>query len=271
MHAIAVDLERVPETTLWTLYHRAQEARRHDAVLQDPLAAELVERIDFPFAERFGGGEGLSQWQALRARCFDDVVCRFLERHPGGTVVALGEGLETQLWRVDNRRVRWLSVDLPEVAGLRRALLPHARQRIVGCSVLDPAWLDEVDGSAATLVTAQGLLMYLRPGDVHALVAGCAERFRGGALVFDAIPGWLAAASCRGRLRTRTGYQPPVWTWWLDRDEERRMRELPGVATLERLRLPRGRGLVHGWLLPLAGRAPGLARQLLSVRIARFG
>jgi O-methyltransferase involved in polyketide biosynthesis len=31
-------LEGVPETLLWTLYHRALEARRPDAVLHDPLA-----------------------------------------------------------------------------------------------------------------------------------------------------------------------------------------------------------------------------------------
>jgi O-methyltransferase involved in polyketide biosynthesis len=271
MHAIGVELARVPETTLWTLYHRAVEARRPDAVLHDPMAVALVERIDFPFAERFGGGEGLSQWQGLRARRFDDAVRRFLEDHPDGTVVALGEGLETQLWRVDNGRVRWVSVDLPEVAALREALLPrHERQRIVARDALDPGWMDEADGSTATLVTAQGLLMYLRPDDVHGLVAGCAKRFRGGALVFDAIPRWLAEASSRGRLKTRTGYEPPAWTWWLDRDEERRLGELPDVAEVRTLRLPRGRGLVHGWLLPLASVVPGLRRQLLSVRLARF-
>ena len=36
--------EGVPETLLWTLYHRAVEARRPDAVLQDPKAIELVEK-----------------------------------------------------------------------------------------------------------------------------------------------------------------------------------------------------------------------------------
>jgi hypothetical protein len=30
------------------------------------------------------------------------VVRRFVAQHPAGTVVALGEGLETQFWRVDN-------------------------------------------------------------------------------------------------------------------------------------------------------------------------
>ncbi|WP_231379171.1 hypothetical protein [Candidatus Solirubrobacter pratensis] len=40
--SVAVDLSGVPETVLWTLYHRAEEARRPDAVLDDPLAVELA-------------------------------------------------------------------------------------------------------------------------------------------------------------------------------------------------------------------------------------
>lgn len=42
---IEVELDEVPETLLWTLYHRAVEAQRPDAVLHDPVAIELVERI----------------------------------------------------------------------------------------------------------------------------------------------------------------------------------------------------------------------------------
>jgi O-methyltransferase involved in polyketide biosynthesis len=88
---VRLQLDGVPETLLWTLYHRAVEARRADSVLDDPMAVELVERIDYPFEQRFGAGN-LSQWQALRARCFDREVRRFLASHPDGTVVALGEG-----------------------------------------------------------------------------------------------------------------------------------------------------------------------------------
>ena len=268
---IAVELGPVPETLLWTLYHRAVEVRRADAVLRDPLAVELVERIDFPFEERFGSGAAFSQWQALRARCFDGAVARFLAAHPDGTVVSLGEGLETQFWRVDNGRVRWLTVDLPEVVELRRRLLPdHARLGAVGRSVLDPHWLAEVDDAAGVLVTAQGLLMYLAADDARTLVARCAERFRGGALVFDVVPRWLAERSRRGELRMPTGYEPPPWSWGLDRDEERRLRALPHVADLRALRLPRGRGLLHGALLPAAARIAVLRRLLLSVLGARF-
>ena len=42
---ITPELEGVPETLLWTLYHRALEARRPDAVLRDPMAVDLVDRI----------------------------------------------------------------------------------------------------------------------------------------------------------------------------------------------------------------------------------
>jgi O-methyltransferase involved in polyketide biosynthesis len=51
---VSVELVGVPETLLWTLYHRATDARRPDAVLRDPKAVELLDRIDFPFEERFG-------------------------------------------------------------------------------------------------------------------------------------------------------------------------------------------------------------------------
>jgi O-methyltransferase involved in polyketide biosynthesis len=102
MEKVTPELGAVAETLLWTLHHRAADARRQDAVLDDPMAVELVERIDFPFEERFGSGAALSQWQALRAKCFDRAVREFLAESPEGSVVALGEGLETQFWRVDN-------------------------------------------------------------------------------------------------------------------------------------------------------------------------
>ncbi len=112
--------------------------------------------------------------------------------------------------------------------------------------------------------------MYLAPGEVRELITICADRFRPGALVFDAVPRWLVERSRRGGLRTETGYAPPPWSWGLDRSEERRLRALPHVASLTAPRLPRGRGALHGWVLPLATRVPAVRRRLLSVLVARF-
>jgi O-methyltransferase involved in polyketide biosynthesis len=37
------ELGGVPQTLLWTLYHRSVEARRPDAILVDPRAVALVD------------------------------------------------------------------------------------------------------------------------------------------------------------------------------------------------------------------------------------
>jgi O-methyltransferase involved in polyketide biosynthesis len=274
---VAVRLGGVPETLLWTLYHRAVEARRPDAVLRDPLAVELLDRIDYPFERNFGGGHfGQAQGQALRVRTFDREVQKFLAGHPDGLVVALGEGLETQFWRVDNERVRWLSVDLPETVELRRRLLPvSSRLRHLACSGLDERWLDDVDSSRGILVTAQGLFMYLQPAEVHRLITLCAEHFPGGALLFDAIPRWVSARTIRGQKLSRH-YQLPPMPWGLDADERRRIRTIhPNVIDMRELRLPRGRGLFYGYLLPAATTTPVIRGRVtsmfpLSIMIARF-
>jgi O-methyltransferase involved in polyketide biosynthesis len=255
-------LAGVPETLLWNLYQRASEARRPDAVLRDPKAVELVDGIDYPFAERFGGG-GFGQWQALRALRFDLEVQRFLSEHPAGTVVALGEGLETQFWRVDNGRVHWLTVDVPETVELRERLLgaPSSRQRTITGSAFDPDWMDQVDATQGLLITAQGLLMYFPADQVHQLIARCAARFRGGDLILDGVPPWFSARTLRGEMRTGKGgaggqgYQAPPMPWALDVAEKQVLRGLdPNIAEVRDLRPPRGRGVLYGVLFPLLNR-----------------
>jgi O-methyltransferase involved in polyketide biosynthesis len=239
-------------------------------VLRDPVAVDLVDRIDYPFAERFGTG-GLSQWQALRVLAFDREVRRFLRRRPDGTVVALGEGLETQCRRVDNGSARWIGVDLPETVEVRRRLLPDGpRHRTIAASALDEAWMDEVDATRGVLLTAQGLLMYLEPAAVHRLIERCAAGFPGAGLLFDAVPRWLARAAQRARESDAGGYRPPPWTWTIDRAERQRIGTLPSVADLRTVPLPRGRGVAHGFLLPLATRLPVVRTAMLTVWSATF-
>jgi hypothetical protein len=170
-------------------------------------------------------------------RAFDNEIRRYIQAHPEGTVVALGEGLETQFWRVDNGRINWVTVDLPESIALRERLLPrHERQRAIAASALDTAaWI----GTRPGLITAQGLLMYLDRDAVHGLFAGLPPA----ALLFDLVSTRLAAHSGK----PRNGYQAPAWTYGVDAEE---LRSLP-VRDLERIQLPRGRGALAGFVIPL--------------------
>lgn len=262
----------VPETMLWNLHHRAAEARRPDAVLADPVGVELADRLGPRLEQRFGAAHPLlAQAQALRALGFDREVQRFLASNPAGTVVALGEGLETQFWRVDNGRVRWLSVDLAEGTAARAALLPSPdRLRSVAGSALDERWMDEVDGSRGVLITAQGLLMYFQPDQARGIVDTCARCFARAWLVLDVVQPWFSERTVSG-LRNTAGYRAPPMPWGVDARERARLAGLPGVASLERLRFPRGRGPFFGFAAPLArGRLPRPISYLIPWTILRI-
>jgi O-methyltransferase involved in polyketide biosynthesis len=192
-------------------------------------------------------------------------------------VVALGEGLETQFWRVDDGRLRWMGVDLPVVSALRRQVLPaHHRYRQVAGSVLDDGWMNSVDASRGLLITAQGLLMYLQRDQVLDLVARCAARFPGSSMVFDGVPRWTTwvtskmARSSNSVTGAAGGMQAPPMPWPMDSFEAKVLRSIPGVQELKRLHPPRGRNLLHGTVLPVFDRLPLAQDLLLSVWNARF-
>ena len=193
---IGSDLAGVSETMLWSLYNRACEARRGDAILVDPDSVRIEEALDYDFERHFSVPTGSL---AVRAAEIDRALRRWLERHPDGFVVSLGEGLETQVRRVDNGRLRWLSVDLPNAIRMREQFLaPTDRLRHLAVSALDPAWMAAVDPSLGVFIVAQGLFMYLEPEAVQQLLSAIANRFAGAELVFDAVPRWFSRWTMRG-------------------------------------------------------------------------
>ena len=228
-------------TSLSNLARRAAAARAKKPLLDDPLAVKAVERLDYDFADASRRGASL---HAVRVATFDVAVRRFLRSNPAGTVVALGEGLETQFWRVDNGRLRWLTVDLPPVLDLRRRVLPEeSRQQSHAGSALDLGWIAQVEPSAPVLVTAQGVLPYFEREQVHALLAAMAERLPGSSLVFDVVPERMLEL-VRKASGSERDQALELWTWFFDPDERASIAEIPGVAWLRDLSPPLAFGIV---------------------------
>ncbi|MFE3775113.1 class I SAM-dependent methyltransferase [Streptomyces sp. NPDC059122] len=125
----------------------------------------------------------------------------YLARRPDATVVVLGEGLGTGFRRLDNGRLTWLSVLPPGDAAARRLLLPDGpRRRTVGRPGPGADWPALVDAPERGVVVAvPGTPAGLPAGAVRELVAVCAARFPGGALVVDALPRWTAAVARSAR------------------------------------------------------------------------
>ncbi|MEU2871596.1 class I SAM-dependent methyltransferase [Streptomyces olivoreticuli] len=270
---IKAELTGLPETLLWTLWNRACEARHPDPVLDDPMAEALVRKLDYPFEERLGPPHPLfSQVQGLRSLTFDRAVRQYTDRHPEATVVALGEGLETGFWRVDNGRLRWLSVDLPEAVALRRAALPeHPRLRALAQSATDLSWLDEIDApERGTIVTAQALMMYLRPHEVKEIITACADRLPGGAMILDSVPRWITKLTREGKIRIGELTIPPM-RWSMAPGDRPRLRSVhPRIADVRALTMERGRG-VMGWLIQYQHLVPVFRSISPAVTLLRFG
>jgi O-methyltransferase involved in polyketide biosynthesis len=261
-----VELAGVPETALWNLYQRASAARAGH--LDDPRAVEVLARLDYPF-ERFDVPyAGLAaRLHALRVRTMDAAVRRLLAGSPDATVVALGEGFETQFWRVDDGRLRWLTLDLPEVVAVRREVLPDGpRNRTLTGSAAAAEWTARVDRERPVIITAQGLLPYFERDEVHRLLTAWARLLPGAWLLFDAVT--LHLQEVRRRNPLPGGYRPPDWTWTVDADELRRLRDLPGLTDLHEV--PQAGGDL---LLAVLRRVPGLKNQLAALPVfqARLG
>ena len=213
---IIPELAGVSETMLWGLHNRASEAKRADGALADQDCVRIHDAMDYDFAHHFGDPQGSL---AVRAAEIDRVIRRWLESHPDGLVVSLGEGLETQVRRVDNGRMRWLSVDLPDAIRIREVFLqPTDRLSHMSVSALDPAWMDAVDPSSGVFIVAQGLFMYLEPEKVRQLLSDIADRFPGGEIVFDVVPRWFSRLTMLG-LNQTPHYRLPPMPWGINRDE----------------------------------------------------
>ena len=265
-HALA--LHGVPETMLWTLHARAAEFHLQPALLRDARAASLAEGIDCDFDARFGPPNRLF---ALRAALLDKVVKAWVKRHPNGLVVSLGEGLETQAFRVDNGTLRWLSVDLPEGIAAREIFLPPGgRFGHLAADVAGDAWLDAIDASRGVFYVAQGLFMYLPPALVESVFCRIAQRFPGAEIAFDVVPHWLSRATLQGHRQSASFALPPMY-WSLDRNEiaPTLRRWHPGLRAVRFLpyrlpgRMPRSLSALLDGVLPSRRAAPSLVHAFL--------
>jgi O-methyltransferase involved in polyketide biosynthesis len=261
-------LDGVSATTLWTLHNRAMEARRPDALIDDPWAVRLYDAISYDYG-RFGRP---SQTHPLRALALDRAITEYLAEHPKATVVALGEGLQTTYWRLGSPDVDWVSVDLAPVVRLREALLPdEPRTTTLATSALDRAWLDHVDPADGVFVSAEGLFMYLDRADVFALIAGCARRFPGGRLFFDSIPKWFSDRTLKG-MRLTDRYTAPPMPFSLSVSEAARLPEaIPGIAGVRDLPLPFGRGIWNSRAFRLAMDLPLVRDRRPTMTLLSFG
>lgn len=187
METEKVHLTKEKETYLATLYGKALDNRSENPILGDKFADEVVRHIDFDF-EKLKVPKGAEITLPMRAKHLDQWTREFLAANPVSTVLHLGCGLDSRVFRIDPpATVRWYDVDMPDVIELRRRLYPERHDYImIGSSVTDPHWLDEIPADRPVLVVAEGMVQYLSEKEGIELFNRITGKFPGGELIFDA-------------------------------------------------------------------------------------
>jgi O-methyltransferase involved in polyketide biosynthesis len=271
MGEVAVDgLGTIQETMLIPLWARAMESKRADAILLDPLAVQMVESIHYDF-DKFARETKVTQQVAcVLATIFDGWVKDFLREHPDGAVVEIGAGLDTRFERLDNGRVRWFDLDLPDSMAVRRRFFHETdRRKMLSGSVLDPFWIESVKaiGAPAYLFLAEAVLMYFEEKDVRRLLTTLADEFPGSVFAFDTCVPQVQQNSRKLEAVKLTGAE---FRWGIQDvheieqwDERFKVEKVDMVMNHHRNRFPLIMRLAT-WL------APGL-RRLFTVNYVRLG
>lgn len=190
-----VDLRGAPQTMLATLYAKALDADLPESILNDRYAKQVVERIDYDWSKTTITA-ARSPSVTTRSAHFDIWTAEFLADHPDAVVLHLGCGLDSRYFRLDpGPGVDWYDIDYPDVADLRRRLLPQREHNhVVAASVTDPAWFAEIPSGRPTLMVGEGLTMYLTEPEGVGLLRRVVQHCETGEIQFDAF-NWLGVKS----------------------------------------------------------------------------
>ncbi|WP_284619407.1 class I SAM-dependent methyltransferase [Aquabacterium humicola] len=198
------------------LFPEVAAGDRHAARLMQALGAEVQ-----PFlADRPTLYGVLARTRAFRAQAE-----AFLDAHPRALGVSLGCGLAHYFQWLDRGRNRWIDADLPEVIALRETLLPsQPRRRNCGIDLARPGWWralglpERAKHAAPLLLVCEGVLMYLSPAQVQALMDEVGEHAPPGSLLlFDFICAMAVGHAQWHPSVRRTGAQ---FRWGVRRSDE---------------------------------------------------
>jgi O-methyltransferase involved in polyketide biosynthesis len=194
----------ISSTSFITLYCHALETLSDNPVLSDLKSVEVMTELNKTLSR---SEDALDQILvsgrldprlvlhiALRAKKYDDYARDFLQKHPGGVIVSIGCGLDSRFLRIDNGRMVFYDLDLPEIIALKKKFFrPTDRYTMIASSVLDHHWMEQVrQHDGPFLFLAEGVFMYLDGKDVRLLVLALQKKFRGAELVCEVVNSvWL--------------------------------------------------------------------------------
>lgn len=225
-----IKLEGVPETMLQTLYARAAHSKKPNHKFYDAKAVEIVSQMKYDFSKAKKDA-AMSAGVIARTILLDKMVGDFIRENPEGTVINIACGLDTRFYRLDNGKIRWYNIDLPETIHVRKRFLDeNGRVSMIAKSAMDEEWTKGVEPqNSEILVVIEGLVMYLSEQDVTQILDIISRHFAGAEVIVETMNPWIVkhmkeksieATSARFTWGIRSGRElerlAPDFTWIRD-------------------------------------------------------
>jgi methyltransferase (TIGR00027 family) len=264
---IRQDLTGIPKTLLIPLWARAAESQRTDAIIKDPIAVDLVNKINFDFSV-FD-----KEWMtllvvAIRTEILDREAKAFIVNHPDAIIINLGCGLDTRFFRLDNGKIRWYDLDLPETISVKKQFFVETdRYKLLAKSVFDDSWINDIPRAGEpVLLIAEGLLMYFPEPQIKELFNQLVAVFSGAEMLLEEVSPLFVENSKKPQTTKRFGIDVTFeWGSTSGKELERFNDRIRFISEWNVMDFHKGRWKLMRWI----ARAPGF-KNSFGNRIVRI-
>ena len=119
----------------------------------------------------------------------DRTAREFIKQHPEATIVNIGCGLDTTFSRIDNGKILFYELDLPDVIELRKNFYEDSnRHKSIASSFLDTdKWFEQIEVKDSLLFLAGGVLYYFEEEQIKEFFIKSADFFKECDFYFDSL------------------------------------------------------------------------------------
>lgn len=174
----------VQTTALIPLAVKASETLRKRPRIRDPKAVEIIRAlgIDTQQYDKFLSHEGV----VARTIMLDRQLKGIIRDNPDAVIVNVGAGFDARFSRVDNGKICWFDLDLPDAIAARKKAFPaQERVTMIAGNALEEDWCAPVrealtGRTAKPVFLAEGLFMYLTLDQIRTFLEILKRNFPGG-------------------------------------------------------------------------------------------
>ena len=186
---MTLQLGDVQTTALIPVAIKASETKKKNPRIKDEMAVQIIEHLNIdtkPF-DKFLSHEGV----IARTIMLDRMLRQWILNNPNGVVVNIGAGFDNRFSRVDNGKIVWFDLDLPDLIAARKKVFEERDRVTMICgNALSQEWTDIVKAeiqkkNSSVIFIAEGLFMYLTMEEIHTFLTILKKNFSKGTLIAE--------------------------------------------------------------------------------------